>query len=77
MFEFDQQIVDKLLEQNERFARLHSKHSELNAHVDEANAGISPEDDFSLERAKKERLLIRDQMAQMIAQYRRESGITA
>jgi uncharacterized protein YdcH (DUF465 family) len=77
MFEFDQDIVDKLIERNERFARLHTKHRELNSQVDEANAGINPENDLSLERKKKERLFLRDQMAQMIAEYRRSIEMRA
>ena len=70
MFEYDQEIVDSLLNENSDFKRLYEKHIELKQKVDDANHGTSPVDDFSLENMKKEKLLLKDRMATMIQQYR-------
>ena len=39
MFEYDQQIVDKLLEESDEFRSLYEKHQELNKQVDDADVG--------------------------------------
>ena len=70
MFEHDQEIVDSLLSEDEDFKRLYEKHGKLKQQVREANIGTEPLDDFALENLKKEKLLIKDRMAAMIATYR-------
>jgi len=70
MFEHDMQIVTSLLQENDEFKRLYSKHGELKQRVNEAHLGVMPLDDFSLEKMKKEKLLLKDRMAQMIESYR-------
>jgi len=72
MFEYDQDIVDVLLTENDDFKRLFEKHGELKEKVHEANIGTQPLDDFSLEKLKKEKLLLKDRMAAIIQDYRRE-----
>ena len=71
MFEYDQQIVEALLTENDDFKRLYEKHVELKQRVHEANAGTEPVDDYALENMKKEKLLLKDRMAAMIQDYRR------
>lgn len=71
MFEHDQHIVNSLLARNKDFKRLYEKHGSLNQKVDEANSGSVALDDFSLEKLKKEKLMLRDKMAHMIEEYRR------
>lgn len=70
MFEFDQDIVDCLLNEDDDFKRLYEKHSELKQKVKEANLGTRPMDDFTLEDLKKQKLLLKDRMAAKIASYR-------
>lgn len=70
MFEYDQEIVDSLLHEDDDFKRLYEKHVKLKQKVREANLGTEPLDDFSLENLKKEKLLIKDRMAAIIASYR-------
>ncbi len=72
MFEYDQQIVDKLLEENDEFRKLYEKHQELNQQVDEADVGVLPLDDLTLHRLKKEKLHLRDRLASLIAQHRQD-----
>jgi len=71
MFEHDQQIVTSLLQENDDFKRLYSKHVELKQRVTDVNTGVVPMDDFSLEKIKKEKLLLKDRMARMIETYRK------
>ena len=70
MFEYDQDIVECLLNEDEDFKRLYEKHSELKQKVKEANLGTHPLDDFSLEDLKKQKLMLKDRMAAKIATYR-------
>ncbi len=71
MFEYDQDIVEILLGDNERFQALYKQHNELKAKVRDAEIGVLPLDDVSLGTMKKEKLLAKDKMAAMIEQYRR------
>ena len=70
MFEYDQDIVEYLLNEDDDFKRLYEKHSELKQKVQEANLGTRPMDDFTLEDLKKQKLLLKDRMAAKIANYR-------
>lgn len=70
MFEHDQEIVNSLLSEDDDFKRLYEKHGQLKQKVREANLGTQPLDDYTLENLKKEKLLIKDRMAMMIAHYR-------
>lgn len=70
MFEYDQEIVEKLLVEDINFRRLYDKHHDLKARVSEANVGAAPIDDASLETMKKRKLHLKDQMATLIEEYR-------
>ena len=70
MFEYDEQIVNKLIEENDEFRRLFEQHRELDKKVDEADSGVLPLDDLTLHRLKKEKLMLRDKMAVLIDQQR-------
>ena len=70
MFEHDQKIVESLLNNDDDFRRLYMKHEELKNQVDEINHRITPADDIQLGRLKKEKLLLKDRMALIIADYR-------
>ena len=74
MFEHDQEIVHQLLSENPDFKTLYQKHQELNDTVDKAARGVLPLDDITLEKMKKEKLLVRDKMALMIERYRRSAA---
>lgn len=72
MFEYDQDIVEVLLNENERFRALYKEHNTLKEKVRNAEIGVLPLDALSLGTMKKEKLLAKDKMAVMIEQYRRE-----
>ena len=71
MFEYDQHIVGTLLGENDEFKRIYEKHGALKQRVNEANTGSEPMDDVMLENLKKEKLMLKDRMAAIIATYRR------
>lgn len=72
MFEYEQDIVEKLRVSNDRFEKLFQEHHKLKEKVRDAELGVLPLDDFTLENMKKEKLLAKDRMAAMIAKYKRE-----
>jgi len=72
MFEYDQEIVTSLLNDNAQFKELFNQHNDLKEKVRNAELGVLPLDDISLGMMKKEKLLAKDKMAAMIEQYRRE-----
>jgi uncharacterized protein YdcH (DUF465 family) len=72
MFEYDQDIVEVLLNDDDRFQALYQEHNVLKAKVRDVELGALPLDDLSLGTMKKEKLLAKDRMAAMIEQYRRD-----
>ena len=72
MFEYDQDIVEVLLNDNEQFQALYKEHNALKEKVRDAEIGVLPLDALSLGTMKKEKLLAKDKMAAMIERYRRE-----
>ena len=75
MFESEEKIVDVLLQESIAFKRLYDKHMNLKNDVNKANTGDFAVDDLRLERMKKEKLLLKDKMAQMIAAYKKEQAL--
>ena len=69
MFEDQQNIVKSLLQENKDFSRLHNKHSELKDKISLANEGKEAIDHLILEQLKKQKLSLKDQMANMIYEY--------
>ncbi len=74
MFEFDQEQVSHLLEQDSKFSYLYQKHDELDAIVDEVNAGVLHMEQEELEITKKQRLLIRDQLTGILQNYQPDNA---
>ena len=77
MFEYDQDIVQALLQADEQFQMLHKQHAELKKKVRDAELGVLPLDDFALGMLKKEKLFAKDRMAAMIEEYRKENPGTS
>ena len=71
MFEYDQDIVEHLLNDNQNFQELYKQHTELKTKVRDAEIGVHPVDDYTLGTLKKEKLLAKDRMAAIIENYRR------
>jgi uncharacterized protein len=71
MFEYDHEIVESLLSESKDFERLYTKHGQLKQRVKQAKTGVKAIDDMTLERLKKEKLLVKDRLANLIENYRR------
>ena len=69
MFEKDQDTVDVLLSESDAFRRLYDKHIALKSQVQDANGGAIGMEQLALEKLKKEKLSLKDQMATMIKNY--------
>nr|VFJ44542.1 MAG: Uncharacterized conserved protein YdcH, DUF465 family [Candidatus Kentron sp. FW]VFJ51339.1 MAG: Uncharacterized conserved protein YdcH, DUF465 family [Candidatus Kentron sp. FW] len=76
MFEYEQDTVQALLEEDERFQELYEYHGKLKRKIQDVESGISPLDGFSLGMLKKEKLLAKDRMAMIIARYRRGNSVS-
>jgi hypothetical protein len=74
VFEHDCDVVGKLLTADQGFRRLYERHQQLKGQVEDANCGVSPLEHFELERLKKEKLLLKDQLAARIAAFQRDSS---
>jgi len=74
MFEYDEEIVEALLKESVDFKRLYDKYINLKREVDSANVGDSPIEDMELERMKKEKLFLKDQMTGIIEDYRKDNA---
>jgi uncharacterized protein len=72
MFEYDQEIVNSLLNNNNDFKRLYDKHDLLKNTVKEANEGNVDMDQLSLEELKKVKLDLKDRMSLIIESHRQE-----
>jgi len=72
MFEHEMDIVAKLLEDNPQFKSLYDRHTQLKREVHDAETGAMAVDSLHLGTMKKEKLLAKDKMAVMIADYQRE-----
>ena len=66
MFEDQLQAVQELLGSNEKFRQLYEQHQSIREDI-EANNQIR--DHFALERLKKQKLQIKDQLAVMLNQH--------
>jgi len=69
MFEKDQDTVDLLLSESDTFRRLYDKHIVLKSRVKDANGGVISMEQLALEKLKKEKLSLKDQMVVMIKNY--------
>ncbi len=69
MSEHESHAVKTLLASEISFKRLYDKHRYLDARVNEVNQGELAIDDMSLEKMKKEKLLLKDQMERMVTEF--------
>lgn len=66
MFEHRQEIMEKLMRENEEFLRMFNRHQELDKRVTAAEVGTAPMEDMALTQLKKEKLWAKDQLARMM-----------
>ena len=66
MFEHRQKKMEKLMQESDDFRRIYNRHQELDKRVTAAELGTQPLDDLSLMKLKKEKLWIKDQLANLM-----------
>jgi len=66
MFEHHQDLLAKLISNNEDFRRNYNRHQELDKQVTAAELGMAPMEDLALNRLKKEKLWLKDKLAVLI-----------
>ena len=70
MFEFDQEVVQNLLTENNDFKRLYEKHGKLKQQVEDIYNSSDRPDDITLGKLKKEKLQVKDKLATYIESHR-------
>lgn len=71
MFEGQSQTeVEALIKSDPEFRQLYRRHQQLNSQVMDAELGVLPIDDLTLNRWKKEKLLAKDRLTRMFARTR-------
>ena len=66
MFEHRQDVMEKLLKENEDFKRIFNRHQELDKRVEQAELGTAPMEDLALIKLKKEKLWAKDRLANLM-----------
>lgn len=66
MFEHRKKKMEKLMQESDDFRRIYNRHQELDKRVTAAELGTQPLDDLSLMKLKKEKLWIKDQLANLM-----------
>ena len=66
MFEYRQDLMEKLMKENEEFLRVFNRHQELDKRVTAAEIGTAPMEDLALNQLKKEKLWAKDQLARIM-----------
>jgi uncharacterized protein YdcH (DUF465 family) len=74
MFENNQKEIESLMSGNEEFRTLYQRHKELDKKVLDAELGVSPLDDLSLAKMKKEKLWAKDRLTHLYEHQRTAAG---
>jgi uncharacterized protein YdcH (DUF465 family) len=72
MFESDESVIQTLIMDSQDFKVLYKRHNALKSKVSKADFGTLALGDATLRSMKREKLLVKDQMAAMIDDYRRK-----
>ncbi len=68
----DEELVQRLMKENEEFLKAKQAHSELSKQLDEMEAKefLTPRDEVEIKILKKKKLACKDQMERILIQYR-------
>ncbi|MCK9161326.1 MAG: DUF465 domain-containing protein [Arcobacter butzleri] len=72
MFHEHRDLITELKTKNARFVKLFERHHELDHEVEAAEAGRVHMDRFEIEGMKKEKLKLKDEIYQIILEYKKE-----
>ena len=68
-------VMEKLASENPHIDKLIQRHAELNKLIDDAEAGREHIEDLELEKLKKEKLHIKDEVYQAVLNYKKENNL--
>jgi len=66
MFEHRQNKMDSMMKGSEDFRRIYNRHQELDKRVTAAELGTAPMEDLALNKLKKEKLMAKDRLANLM-----------
>ena len=68
----EEEIIERLLKENEEFRKAKESHSELARQLDEMEkkSHLTPQDEIEIKILKKKKLVFKDQMERILLQYR-------
>jgi uncharacterized protein YdcH (DUF465 family) len=68
----EEELVERLMRENEEFSKAKQAHSQLAKQLDELekNPFLSPQDEMEIKILKKKKLALKDQMEKILVKYR-------
>jgi hypothetical protein len=68
----EEELINRLLKENEEFRKAKQSHSELARQLDEMEqkSHVTPQDEIEIKILKKKKLAFKDQMERILLQYR-------
>jgi uncharacterized protein YdcH (DUF465 family) len=70
MFEGQESEIENLIRTNPEFRTLYQRHKELDKKVTDAELGVLPLDDVTLNQMKREKLWTKDRLTQIYESHR-------
>ena len=74
MLHEEREIISKLKKENKHFARIFDKHNTLDTQISEAEK-TGHFTDLEVEKLKKDKLLLKDEIYSMIVKYKKEVAL--
>jgi uncharacterized protein YdcH (DUF465 family) len=68
----EEELIERLMRENEEFSKTKQAHTQLSKQLDELErkAFLSPQDEMEIKIIKKKKLALKDQMEKILVQYR-------
>lgn len=69
----EQEIIERLLQENEEFRKIHDEHHHLDGLLMDVDKKVylTPEEDLERKKLAKQKLSLKDKMAEMVRQYKK------
>ena len=68
----EEELIERLMRENEEFLKIKQAHSQLGKQLDELGKKpfLTPQDEMEIKIIKKKKLALKDQMEKILLQYR-------
>lgn len=68
----EEQLIERLMTENEEFSKIKQAHSQLGKQLDELEKKpfLTPQDEMEIKIIKKKKLALKDRMEKILIQYR-------